>query len=155
VDSNGALVLALDDSSEARFHKPLVYQTLENGQRQAIDARYLLPTVEPKSEREQRTYEIAFELASYNPKLPLVIDPVFDYSTNNCPATLGLGLSCTVNVKFTPTVVGAATGSLTVTTNPATTGNSVGLSGNGTPACSLVAQGAQRHGAARHRRAGL
>jgi hypothetical protein len=61
--------------------------------------------------------------------------------THNCPATLGVGASCVADVKFSPTVVGPAAGTLTVTTMPATTGNTVNLTGNGTPPCALWVPG--------------
>jgi hypothetical protein len=60
--------------------------------------------------------------------------------SNACPATLGVGASCLIHVKFAPTVVGPASGTLTVTTSPATTGNTVALTGNGTPPCALLAR---------------
>jgi hypothetical protein len=59
--------------------------------------------------------------------------------THTCPSALDMGQSCVAEVKFSPTVVGPAAGTLTVTTDPATTGNTVALSGNGTPACQLIA----------------
>jgi hypothetical protein len=60
--------------------------------------------------------------------------------TDTCPTELGVGESCTtIQVKFSPTVVGPATGTLTVTTDPpVTSGNTVSLSGNGLPACHLL-----------------
>jgi N-acetylneuraminic acid mutarotase len=43
-----------------------------------------------------------------------------DYAqTNNCPATLTVGLSCTVNVTFSPKAAGTRTGSVTLTDNSA------------------------------------
>lgn len=43
----------------------------------------------------------------------------FDF-TSDCPEVLGPGKSCTINVKFVPTIVGAAAGSITVRTNGGT-----------------------------------
>src|SRR5262249_36183980 len=54
--------------------------------------------------------------------------------TNNCPAALGIGLSCTINVVFTPTLINANAGTLTVT-DDASLGvtQSVILTGQGLP----------------------
>ena len=55
-----------------------------------------------------------------------------DFSqTNNCPATLAIGGSCTVNVVFTPTVAGARTGTLSVIDSAANSPQTAGLSGKG------------------------
>jgi hypothetical protein len=66
--------------------------------------------------------------------------PPFSVTYDTCPAELGVGESCaTIQVKFYPTVVGPASGTLTVTTDPpVTSGNTVSLSGNGLPACQLL-----------------
>lgn len=53
-----------------------------------------------------------------------------DFSeSNNCPTTLALNGTCTINVVFKPTVAGARTGSLSVVSNAATA--SATLSGTG------------------------
>jgi phospholipase C len=49
--------------------------------------------------------------------------------TNNCPASLAAAASCTINVAFAPTVVGAQTGKVTITDNAATSPQALGLSG--------------------------
>jgi hypothetical protein len=77
------------------------------------------------------TGDVALELASIGATAPFSM-------THNCPATLAVSASCVANVKFSPTVVGPAAGTLTVTTIPATTANTVALSGNGTPPCQLI-----------------
>jgi hypothetical protein len=66
--------------------------------------------------------------------------PPFSVTYNTCPTEMGVREGCTtIQVKFSPTVVGPATGTLTVTTNPpVTTGNTVSLAGNGLPACQLL-----------------
>ncbi|HEV2231807.1 MAG TPA: choice-of-anchor D domain-containing protein [Terriglobia bacterium] len=51
--------------------------------------------------------------------------------TNNCPATLGPGGTCTVNVVFTPTATGAQTGTLTFTDGAPGSPQTVSLSGTG------------------------
>ena len=51
-----------------------------------------------------------------------------------CTTTLAAGATCTINVVFTPTATGAATGTLTITANVAVTGSPVALSGTGVAA---------------------
>jgi CSLREA domain-containing protein len=53
--------------------------------------------------------------------------------TNNCPASLGAGLSCTYNVTFTPGALGARSASLQLTDNAANSPQLVTLSGTGIP----------------------
>lgn len=60
------------------------------------------------------------------------IVPTGDYSeTNNCPASLAPGSSCTVNVTFKPTAAGTRTGSLTITTSDPGSPQAVKLTGTG------------------------
>lgn len=54
--------------------------------------------------------------------------------SDNCPASLAAGATCTATVTFTPTAAGARSASLTVTDNAADSPQAVALSGNGTPA---------------------
>jgi Bacterial Ig domain/Abnormal spindle-like microcephaly-assoc'd, ASPM-SPD-2-Hydin len=59
-----------------------------------------------------------------------------DFSqTNNCGTTLSGNSSCTINVTFTPTIVGTRTGTLTVTDSAGT--QTTTLSGTGAAAVSL------------------
>jgi hypothetical protein len=51
--------------------------------------------------------------------------------TNNCPASLAAGLTCTISVSFTPSVTGKVLGEVTVTDNAPGTTQEIGLSGNG------------------------
>lgn len=59
-----------------------------------------------------------------------------DYSqTNNCPATLTAGQTCTINVTFTPTAEGSRNGTLTIMSNASaspTVTSTVTLFGTGT-----------------------
>jgi hypothetical protein len=48
-----------------------------------------------------------------------------------CGATLAAAATCTINVAFSPTAVGAATGTATITGNVTVTGSPVSLSGTG------------------------
>jgi streptogramin lyase len=56
----------------------------------------------------------------------------FSQSANTCTATLAIGASCQVSVLFTPTAVGARTGTLTLASNSSGGSVSVALSGTGT-----------------------
>lgn len=108
VDGGGDLVIGTE-AGEIRLHKPVVYQpnpesripnpgfsTTDNGprttanhqssidNRQFLDGRFVLrsPSIgNRQSSIGNSRFEIAFEIASYDPRLPLVIDPVLSYST--------------------------------------------------------------------------
>jgi len=99
IDANGDLVVATEGPA-VRLRKPVVYQepsavATNHGQgttgRRHIDGRYVLRTLRledrksksgnPKSKIESPRYEVSFQIASYDPTLPLVIDPVLSYST--------------------------------------------------------------------------
>jgi hypothetical protein len=69
ISSAGELVLALGDD-ELRQHKPLIYQ-LVRGVRREVSGGYEL--------KDSRT--VAFTLGNYDHDSPLVIDPIFSYST--------------------------------------------------------------------------
>jgi hypothetical protein len=68
---------------------------------------------------------------------PLVIAGIVasgDFTqTNNCPSVLAPGSNCTISILFTPTIVGARTGNLTVTDNDASGSQTISLTGSGTP----------------------
>ncbi|MBI4479698.1 MAG: SBBP repeat-containing protein [Acidobacteria bacterium] len=74
LDAAGDLIVSLSNQAGAnrpvRFRQPVVYQE-SDGRRREIEGRYAL--------REER--RVGFELAAYDPHLPLVIDPVLTYST--------------------------------------------------------------------------
>jgi len=91
----------------------------------------IVPPCPSKPVAVTNTGDIPLDIVSIVPTGPFS-------QTNNCPASLATGASCVINVKFSPPGVGAAAGTLTVTTSPATTGNTVNLTGNGTPACRLL-----------------
>jgi YVTN family beta-propeller protein len=62
----------------------------------------------------------------------------FAISANTCPGTLAAGAKCTVSVTFSPTVLGALTGSLTFTDNAADSPQTVALSGTGVAQATLT-----------------
>jgi sugar lactone lactonase YvrE len=55
--------------------------------------------------------------------------------TNNCAGSIASGASCTIQVTFTPTVVGSASGTITISDNAGT--QNVNLAGNGSAPVSL------------------
>jgi hypothetical protein len=56
-----------------------------------------------------------------------------DFSqTNNCGSSVAAGLSCTINVTFSPTAIGTRTGTLTITDNSKGSPQTVSLTGTGT-----------------------
>jgi hypothetical protein len=58
-----------------------------------------------------------------------------DFSqANGCAATLAAGASCTINVTFTPTLIGPRSGAVTVTSNGTGSPNTAGLNGTGVAA---------------------
>jgi hypothetical protein len=69
IDTAGDLVLR-GSGGEVRLYKPLVYQESQHG-RQTVAANYVL----------KGGWHVGFEIANYDRKRPLVIDPVLGYST--------------------------------------------------------------------------
>jgi hypothetical protein len=69
VDDSGDLVLGTG-SSQMLLRKPAVYQ-IENGKKKALDNRY----------RMLGSSRVGIEVASYDRRKPLVIDPVLNFST--------------------------------------------------------------------------
>jgi hypothetical protein len=64
-----------------------------------------------------------------------------DFSqTNNC-ASLAVGASCTMAVRFTPTTSGARTGAVTITSNANNSPTTISLSGTGTGTDTNIALG--------------
>jgi hypothetical protein len=59
--------------------------------------------------------------------------------TNTCGATLAAGASCTVDVTFSPTTAGAASGSVTLASNATNSPTTIALSGTGTSATTNLA----------------
>jgi cytochrome c553 len=74
----------------------------------------------------------------------LAAAPAGEFSANNsCLGTLAAGATCNVNVTFTPTAMGARSGTLTIASSASATAVTVPLSGTGsstpTPAATLAA----------------
>jgi len=53
--------------------------------------------------------------------------------TNNCGSSLAVGASCTINVTFTPSLVGAETAAVAIADNAGYSPQSVNLNGTGVP----------------------
>lgn len=68
LNAEGDLVIGLADD-QLLMKKPVVYQQV-NGQRQMVEGGFAI-----------RNQTVGFELGDYDSNLPLVIDPVVDYST--------------------------------------------------------------------------
>jgi hypothetical protein len=60
--------------------------------------------------------------------------------TNTCSSPVAPGASCVVNVRLAGTVVGTASGTMTITSNAAGSPHAVALTGTTTPACQLLAK---------------
>jgi hypothetical protein len=69
IDPKGDLVIATD-AGEVCFHRPEAYQT-EGGLRRPVGARYVL----------RGKGAVGLEVAAYDRRRPLIIDPVLSYST--------------------------------------------------------------------------
>lgn len=68
-DGNGDLVLQFGNG-EVRWHKPVVYQE-KDGTRHEIDGRYVI----------KHRHQVSFDVAGYDSKRPLTIDPALGYSS--------------------------------------------------------------------------
>ncbi|HXN21356.1 MAG TPA: SBBP repeat-containing protein [Candidatus Dormibacteraeota bacterium] len=84
-----------------------------------------------------------------NAALTIAIAITGDYAqTNTCGASVAAGASCTISVTFTPTVLGARPGTLTITDNANSSPRVIALTGSGwdfnvsAPATLSVNQGA-------------
>jgi hypothetical protein len=69
LDSAGNLVLRAG-AGELRQHRPIVYQE-RDGARQSVNGRYVI----------QAHNRVAFEIAPYDTRKPLIIDPVLSFAT--------------------------------------------------------------------------
>jgi hypothetical protein len=69
IDPRGELVLGVE-GGEVRQHKPVIYQEVA-GIKQEVSGRYVM----------KGTHQVGFRVATYDPRRPLIIDPVLVYST--------------------------------------------------------------------------
>ncbi|MBI3650967.1 MAG: SBBP repeat-containing protein [Acidobacteria bacterium] len=89
IDEQGDLIFTTS-AGELRQQKPVAYQEV-NGERQAVTCNYKLlnAPVQQAAKRKIRKLQaairnqiVAFELDEHDKRLPLVIDPVLDFSTH-------------------------------------------------------------------------
>jgi hypothetical protein len=110
LDAKGDLVVSLD-GGEVRLPKPVVYQE-KNGRREPVDGRFALAG----------DHEVRFEVAAYDARLALVIDPTIVYSTylggSGVPQGSDLAFGLAVDSVGSAIVVGQTPDS----TFPTTTG---------------------------------
>jgi len=66
--------------------------------------------------------------------ITVVVTAPFSRSGGTCAGTLNAGATCTITVVFSPTAVGAASGTATITANVAVSGSPVSLTGTGVAA---------------------
>ncbi|HLY17757.1 MAG TPA: hypothetical protein VKR61_11070 [Bryobacteraceae bacterium] len=93
LDSDGDLLLGTANG-EIRQHKPIVYQE-SAGTRQTIAGRYVL----------RPRHHVAFQVARYDPHLPLVIDPTLSFATYlGSPGAEEFGISATATTASYPAV---------------------------------------------------
>ena len=76
----------------------------------------------PKSSKKHMGHLVLIEMIS---------DPGVFEQTNNCPASLAAGSSCTISVTFAPSVAGKQTGTLTITDNANGRAQTVKMTGTG------------------------
>jgi hypothetical protein len=66
--------------------------------------------------------------------IAVVVTAPFARAGGTCGTTLAAGVSCTITVTYTPTVIGASSGTATITASVGVTGSPVALSGTGVAA---------------------
>jgi hypothetical protein len=102
IDRDGDLVVGIE-GGEVIFHKPVVYQPAESRQSSVVSSQ-----LQGTTDQGQRTRhvldgkfvftgrnKVSFEVASYDRRRPLVIDPVIVYSTylGGCDGDSGSGIA--------------------------------------------------------------
>ncbi|MFN0108854.1 MAG: SBBP repeat-containing protein [Blastocatellia bacterium] len=85
LNEQGDLLIGLSDNrqndNQLTMRKPVIYQQV-NGQRQLIEGGFSLGNLKSQiSNPESHLQTVRFDIGVYDPDLPLVIDPVIDYST--------------------------------------------------------------------------
>ena len=94
-------------------------------------AQLTFPAVAPGQSSAAQSVTVSNTASFAASSLTLSVSSQFGMAQNTCPLSLASGASCTVGVIFQPTVSGAVTGALTVTSSTVTTPASVALSGAG------------------------
>jgi hypothetical protein len=105
-DEHGDLVLHMTEG-EIRWRKPVVYQE-KDGTRQDIDGQYII----------KRGQRVSFEVAEYDSKRPLIIDPALAYSTYLGGGGYDIGYGIAVDSSGNAYVTGATYATNFPTMNP-------------------------------------
>ena len=100
IDSRGELVLTLGDA-EVRHPRPAIYQVIA-GKRKPVSGGYRL--------KDAQT--VGFEVGDYDPRIPLVIDPVLTYSTYFGGRTADTAVAVKVDAAGAVYVAGITQGNL-------------------------------------------
>jgi hypothetical protein len=104
LDSAGNLVLRAG-AGELRQHRPIVYQE-RDGARQSVNGRYVI----------QAHNRVTFEIAKYDTRKPLIIDPVLTFATYlGTPGEDLYGLSATADNATYPAVAVDSQGNVYMT----------------------------------------
>ncbi|MGD0911310.1 MAG: Ig-like domain-containing protein, partial [Terracidiphilus sp.] len=83
----------------------------------------------------------AITISSITPPAGYAITSATTCANDTFPGTLAAGASCTIDLDFTPTAIGATPGDVTVTTNASNSPQMIAVSGTGLPAVSLIPYG--------------
>ena len=70
LDEFGNLLMQTKDGGQLRQNKPIIYQDIKN-KREIVNGKYIL----------NKNNNVSFQIAQYDKRYPLVIDPVLDYAT--------------------------------------------------------------------------
>ena len=130
LDSSGNIYIA--DTNNNRIRSVTAIPSLGSSARELVFDDWAVGTA---SNPQQLTLSVAGPVTISD----IVITGDFT-QYNNCPSSLSSGQSCQVNVTFTPSVIGARTGTLTIATNSFFNNNVVvQLSGTGGGGVTAVA----------------
>ena len=79
VDAQGDLIL-YTTGRPIRLQKPLIYQEVD-GVKRHISGGYVVRPLPIGERRGEGKPQVGFQVAAYDPRRPLIIDPILDYST--------------------------------------------------------------------------
>ena len=105
-DKDGDLVLHMGDG-ELRWHKPFAYQE-NDGKRREIEVQYVI----------KHGQQVGFEVASYDSKRPLTIDPRLGYSTYLGGSNTDQGVGIAVDSSGNAYIIGDTNSTDFPTVNP-------------------------------------
>ena len=79
VDAQGDLIL-YTTGRPIQLQKPLIYQEVD-GVKRHISGGYVVRPLPIGERRGEGKPQVGFQVAAYDPRRPLIIDPILDYST--------------------------------------------------------------------------